>query len=154
MENNNTDNSVQFNQAIPQITRMDEIFRRIDLLSLDLFKRSPSNYPNTAWNYDIVYQDLTNLYGSISSELSPEEKTELEILRIRLRNIPRTNPPFIFKRSVGWGNPEIKVYDNFVNQDRISDNLLKYRLTIERAMKKHGFNNPSKSDVTKSAVKF
>jgi len=141
---------VTFNQAKLQQIRIDDRFKSIDRLSVNIFTFNPEFNVD---NYQVVFQDLTSIFITVSYNLTEIERKEIMDMRDKTRIILRTNPPRKEFPSIRDRN-KVQVIISYTNMDKISDALLNYRIFIESKLGKYGFSNPTKQDASKSAVKF
>ena len=148
---NNYGSEATFNQAGYAMRRIDEIFSRVDRLSVNLFIW---NRELSCWNYDIVFRDLNSVYSTVYPKLTPDEEEDGERYRTLIRDTIRIQPPFQNVCESSFEGETSRSEPNHKNQDTITDLLFMYRNYIEVSMDKHGLANPSKKDPTKSAIEM
>jgi len=141
---------VTFNQAKLQQIRIDARFIEIDRLSVNMFTYNDLYHTD---NYNVIFQGLVDIFLTISYNLNPEERKELDDKRKATRNILRNNPPFRTHKLLSNNNYPVTNF-NTKNMDIINDALFDYRMLIEGMLGKYGFSNPTKQDASRSAVKF
>lgn len=145
-EFSNYGGQASFNQALPMMIRLNNIFARIDSLSTMPTLQNPAT---GVYNYEIIANDLSSAFQTISSKLKPEEKEMMqEKMEIIVNSIMYDSPN---KIQYDYCNKPKKAFypQLWFNLNKL---FMDFRLELERLQEAHGLGNPSKYDPTKSAV--
>jgi len=147
MTEETTPEKASFNQAQYQQIRINELLLRIDRLGINPLMNNPEFYIP---NYQIIFNDLTNVLLTISAKLTPTEKTEMLQERTTLNYLIITKP---VTEKIRDGMGRTMVRNSSKNWNEINNALFNYRARIEELMDIHGFGNPTKDDPRKSVFK-
>jgi len=143
MEINNND-EVIFNQAQYQQRRLDKLFERIDILSINPTAYNP-NYMD--YNYRILFNDLTSVFLTISAKCTTEEKARIDEIRKELDRLLVETPPH--KAITNHNGKTAMSKLCYPAWSLFGNELRALRLELEILMDVHGFGNPSKADKSK-----
>ncbi len=130
-----------YNQAAFQQARINEIFKKIDDCSIDMFAMEPMS---GNWLYELIFNNLNTVLSIVSPKLTDDELSTLikfkDIVRsnIEIRKIYDFNSSINFSGSSGAPTPNLK------NRNKITDILFEYRIQIEKVMDIHNLSNPSR----------
>ncbi len=142
MTEQNLPAEAQFNQAVFQQQRINELLLRVDRLSINPLEFNPVF---NSYNYEIICNDLCSVLLTISAKLSPGEKKEMLEMKSYLKDKITTYPVFSRKFDRGWTTRE-KNYFRPKVWEAINTLLFDFRIRLEELMDVHGYGNPSKDD--------
>ena len=133
-----------FNQAFYQQQRINELFLRIDRLSIDPLEKT-YGIPN----YQSIFNDLCSVMLTISSKLTTPEKKNL----VGMRNVIQTSlykkPIYVKGSNSLIGKTKFLMLGNW---NALNESLFQFRMEIELKMDVHGFGNPSKDNPAEAVI--
>jgi len=136
--------TASFNQAFYQQQRINELFLRVDRLSIDPLEKT-YGIPN----YQSIFNDLCSVLLTISSKLSKIEKDNLTKMRSDIQNSIYTSPIYVKGNNGLAGKTKFLMVGNW---NTLNESLFQFRMEIELNMDIHGFGNPSKDDPNKAVM--
>lgn len=134
-----------YNQASLLMLRLNDLFRTIDIASMNPLLEIYPNY----YNYNSIANNLNSVYKAISGKLTDKEKDEMEEKIEEIENYILTNPPCGNKRDHLCRKRKSICFTAWKELNKL---LGKFRRRIEELMEKYKLGNPSKRDPSTSIV--
>jgi hypothetical protein len=125
--------------------RLHELLSSIDKLNFEC-ARLPLNAQSVYQK--AIFQNLTSVFCTIYSKLTPAEKEKGKAEREKINNAFGDNP--ISKKGYGSSGKYVTLHSTQA-VEVITELLFEFRFVLEEFMDKHGFN-PSKKDKSTSIV--
>jgi len=126
--------------------RLHELLSGIDKLNFESVNY-PLRYQGSIQKS--IFKNLSSVFSTIYSKLTPDEKTEGKEERKKIRGLFEKNP-ISFQGTNSNGRS--CNFNSSQNLDLITESLMDFRFLLEEFMDKHGFN-PSKENAGVSIAK-
>ena len=129
-----------FNQGMYQQGRINELETRINSCYTNPLLVNPLYF---TYNYNIMMNDLTSLFMTISAELTPKEREDMNKKVSEFKSFLVKNP--IHSACYDTFGKKMKRV-NYTAWQKLEPLLLSFWQELERLMKLHGIGNPTKDN--------
>lgn len=129
-----------FNQGMFQQGRINELETRISSCYTNPFATNPLYF---TYNYNIMVNDLTSLFMTISAELTPKEREDMNKKVSEFKSFLAKNP---IHSSYYEPSGKKRSRINVTAWQTLEPLLLSFWQELERLMKIHGIGNPTKDN--------
>ena len=141
------DKEVQFNQAVFQQKRIDQMTMQINMLWMNPLGLSGFGYKR---NYEIIFDNLKSIFAEISlgagKVLNKKDEDEINDKFRKIKELMLSNPAFpISARGYNGIIKSIPTYHNS-NWDALNGELYECQILVYKMLNKYGFGNPVKDD--------